>query len=207
LGSTSANSERVNSENFRRDEKRARTKELYKKLRHFVFSKKYKEVSWNRIVINVGGTKFSVCNGTIGTVPGTRLAKLNSRSQEYDHKNNEYFYDRNPELFPCILDYYRTGEMHIPRFICAKRLSAELKFWGLNGSCLSHCCRKFYYDSLDEIFEYEDLQKMFERTPDKLHSQSVESESNFGDDNIRYKIWTFLNNPLSSTPAKVIFKI
>ncbi|XP_061179670.1 potassium voltage-gated channel protein Shaw-like [Saccostrea echinata] len=181
--------------------RRDRTKDLFGKLKEIVTSKKYRDVDWHRIIINVGGTKFSVYNGTIRTVPGTRLANLSVKSEEYDRMNNEYFFDRNPELFPYILDFYRYGEMHIPRFICAKKLLSEMKYWGLNGSCLSHCCRKYYYDSLDEIFDYEDLQKMFETVPEKLHI--VDSGSSFGDTDIRHRIWSLLNNPLSSTSAKV----
>ena len=201
--SRSATSQISENENEtpRKAEKRGRTKDLFGKLRKIVFSKKYRDVDWHRIVINVGGTKFSVYNGTIRTVPGTRLANLNASSEEYDSFNNEFFFDRNPELFPYILDFYRYGEMHIPRYICAKKLLTEMKYWGLNGSCLAHCCRKYYYDSLDEIFDYEDLQKMFETVPEKVHG--VDSGSNFGDYDIKHRIWSFLNNPSSSKGAKV----
>lgn len=79
---TSETSETENVESPRKKEKRARTNELFGKLKQIVVNKKYRDVDWHRIVINVGGTKFSVYNGTIRTVPGTRLASLSTKSEE-----------------------------------------------------------------------------------------------------------------------------
>lgn len=59
-----------NVESFWKKEKCVRINELFGKLKQIVVNKKYRDVDWYCIVINVGGIKFFVYNGIIRIVLG-----------------------------------------------------------------------------------------------------------------------------------------
>jgi hypothetical protein len=61
----------------------------------------------NIVKLNVGGTKFYTKISTLQKHPETRLGRLNFQSQEYIAEKHFFFFDRNPELFNIILDFYR----------------------------------------------------------------------------------------------------
>ena len=159
-----------------------------------------------KVTLNIGGKRFTTRKSTLRNVPGTRLAHLDHSDQEhYDHAKDEYFFDRNPAMFGCILDYYRFGTMHIPRDICTRAVKDEMKFWDLKDGCISECCRKFYFDSLDEYATYEMVKAEFYCLPTyvsqspsnmKIHGKSAWS-------NFREKAWVFIDNHESSLGAKV----
>ena len=55
-----------------------------------------------------------------------------------------YFFDRDPEIFRFVLDYYRTGELHLPTNICGPFVRKELIFWGIDESLIDPCCMPAY---------------------------------------------------------------
>lgn len=62
------------------------------------------------LVLNVGGVRHKTQWSTIEKIPGTRLsmlAKLRENDESYDPIEDEYYFDRNPDAFLCILEYYR----------------------------------------------------------------------------------------------------
>jgi len=84
-----------------------------------------------RVVLNVGGSKFEVTRKTLVKYPNTKLGKLFSKENihlQKTDKNGEFFFDRNPRIFEVILDFYRTGDLcynDIPH----TKVQEELKFW------------------------------------------------------------------------------
>lgn len=61
-------------------------------------------------ILNVGGVEHKTRWDTLEKLPGTRLAilaKLREGDESYNHEDKEYYFDRNPQAFQCILDYYR----------------------------------------------------------------------------------------------------
>ena len=76
------------------------------------------------MVFDVGGEKFQCYRKNIFKYPKTRLGKLVISENieeilqlcdEYIPGNPpEYFFDRNPENFPSVLEMYRSGKFHIP---------------------------------------------------------------------------------------------
>jgi hypothetical protein len=84
----------------------------------------------NKIVrLNVGGKIFDTSLETLQKYPKSLLgAAFNDdmRPAEID-QNGDYFFDRDPELFSFILNFYRTGKL--PEV--TKELKRELKYWGL----------------------------------------------------------------------------
>jgi len=74
---------------------------------------KSKEVLFNltkKIVLNVGGTKFTTTKETLTSQENLFFFMFSSGNFEPD-ENGEYFFDRNPEYFPLILDYLRGSDI------------------------------------------------------------------------------------------------
>ena len=78
------------------------------------------------LIVNVGGVKHHILTKTLDRVPNSRLWRLKNAEtlqeklkfcdQYFDF--NEYFFDRNPDSFTNILDFYRTGKLHLKDNIC-----------------------------------------------------------------------------------------
>lgn len=52
----------------------------------------------------------------------------------------EYFFDRNPDNFPTILNIYRTGQFHMKEGGCALVLQKDLEYWIIGLSTLKKSC-------------------------------------------------------------------
>jgi len=94
-----------------------------------------KEGKWNdRVTLNVGGIRHETCKATLKKIPATRLSRLTEALANYDPILNEYFYDRHPDVFEQVLNYYRTGKLHYPTDVCSPLFEEELEFWGLDSN-------------------------------------------------------------------------
>lgn len=116
----------------------------------------------NKITLNVGGIRFETNKTTLKKIPATRLSRLTEALANYDKILNEYFFDRHPGVFSQILNYYRTGKLHVnslivnknlfvltffikyPTNVCGPLFEAELEFWGLDSNQVEPCCWKTY---------------------------------------------------------------
>jgi potassium voltage-gated channel Shal-related subfamily D protein 2 len=67
-----------------------------------------------RIRINVSGQRFETWRHTLDKYPDTLLGS-DEKEFFYDEEADEYFFDRDPELFRCVLAFYRTGKLHYPK--------------------------------------------------------------------------------------------
>lgn len=88
----------------------------------------------NRVVLNVGGTRFETYKTTLRKIPATRLSRLTEALANYDPVLNEYFFDRHPGVFAQIMNYYRTGKLHYPTNVCGPLFEEELEYWGLDAN-------------------------------------------------------------------------
>ncbi|XP_028854306.1 potassium voltage-gated channel subfamily S member 2 [Denticeps clupeoides] len=168
--------------------------------------------------INVGGLKQTLCSSTLRKFPGTRLGRLLACESEeailqvcddYDVQQKEFYFDRNPGLFPYVLHFYQTGKLHIMEELCVFSFCQEIEYWGINEFFLDSCCSYRYHDrklesrrkSWDEesnvssvdtsVDEISDLNK------DILHFQDMKCG------NIRRCLWLTLENPGYSIPSKL----
>ena len=98
----------------------------------------------NRVILNVGGTRFETYKTILKKIPATRLSRLTEALVNYDPVTNEYFFDRHPGVFSQILNYYRTGKLHYPINVCGPLFEEELEFWGLDSNQVEPCCWKTY---------------------------------------------------------------
>lgn len=94
------------------------------------------------VKLNVGGTTFQTTWKTLRSVPATRLSELGSESAEWVAERGEFFFDRDPCVFGYILGLCRTGELHLPSYICASVIQKELEFWKIPESLVWDCCWK-----------------------------------------------------------------
>ena len=158
-----------------------------------------------KIVLNIGGVKFVTFPSTLRRLQGTRLSSLGQSDPTYDSDANEFFFDRNPRLFPYILDIFREGELHFPRCICAPTVRSELDFWGITEDRISSCCWKTCSDWEEEQQTLAAITKAF-TGPAALHTDHPgEKDNSWADKTRRIKIatWYFLEDPHSSKWAKV----
>ncbi|KAM4588035.1 delayed-rectifier potassium channel regulatory subunit KCNS2 isoform 3-T3 [Odontesthes bonariensis] len=105
--------------------------------------------------VNVGGLKRSLCSSTLKKFPDTRLGKLLACDSEedilqvcddYDVQQKEFYFDRNPGLFPYVLHFYQTGKLHVMEELCVFSFSQEIEYWGINEFFLDTCCSYRYHD-------------------------------------------------------------
>ncbi|CAH8589899.1 hypothetical protein MS3_00007738 [Schistosoma haematobium] len=111
-----------------------------------------------------------------------------------------YFYDRDPEIFRFVLDYYRTGELHLPSSICGPFVRKELIFWGIDEALIGPCCMPAYmrYDE-----EKRTKNTLFRDCFEDIDSMQNLVKFSRGWKKWRYRMWLFMDHPSSSLAAKI----
>ena len=106
--------------------------------------------SGEKLTLNVSGRHYEAWLQTIERFPDTLLG---SEEREYfrDANTGEYFFDRDPDLFRYILNYYRTGRIHMPRDVCFTAFVDELAFFGIRTDVIADCCHEDYEDKYTHI--------------------------------------------------------
>ena len=90
----------------------------------------------NRVLLNIGGTRFETCEMTLKKDPESLFALL--FSEETPNRDN-YFIDRDPAHFRIILYYLRCGcslpsEAILPRELkYLLEIQSECDFYNLKG--------------------------------------------------------------------------
>ena len=149
------------------------------------------------IILNVGGIRHETRIATLLKKPETRLYSVGETAKASGKK--EFYFDRNPQIFPCILNYYRIGKLHMPTDVCGPAAKAELDYWELEDKNIEDCCWVNYI-SYEETMEM--LEKFQADERDKFHPVYVSPDASFL---VRAKprLWRGLQDPYSSKPALV----
>ncbi|XP_007899845.1 potassium voltage-gated channel subfamily V member 1 [Callorhinchus milii] len=155
-------------------------------------------------VINVGGSRFVLSQETLSTYPETRLGKLAVSEQDSmlelcDDANfvdNEYFFDRSSQTFKYIINYYKTGRLHVNEELCAMSFLQEIEYWGIDELSIDACCRDKYYKR-KEMNEALDIKRDTETTENE-----EEDFSGVKYEKLRQKLWDMMEKPDSSMLAK-----
>uniref|UniRef100_A0A3Q3LJA5 Potassium voltage-gated channel subfamily D member 3 n=1 Tax=Mastacembelus armatus TaxID=205130 RepID=A0A3Q3LJA5_9TELE len=146
------------------------------------------------IILNVSGRRFQTWRTTLDRYPDTLLGS-SEKDFFYNEETKEYFFDRDPDAFRSILNFYRTGKLHYPRHECISAYDEELTFFGIIPEIIGDCCYEEYKDRKRENLER--LQDDQEENKDlKLPNM-----------NFRETMWRAFENPHTSTMALVFYYV
>ncbi|KAG7248638.1 hypothetical protein CRUP_038124, partial [Coryphaenoides rupestris] len=129
---------------------------------------------------------------------------------DYDVQQQEFYFDRNPGLFPYVLHFYQTGKLHIMEDLCVFSFSQEIEYWGINEFFLDSCCSYRYHDrklegsrrrSWDDESDVSSVDTSVDEISDLNRDMLRFQEVRYG--NARRCLWLTLENPGYSIPSKV----
>ncbi|XP_041648812.1 potassium voltage-gated channel subfamily S member 2-like [Cheilinus undulatus] len=171
------------------------------------------------IRINVGGFKKHLQSDTLSRFPDTRLARLlHCQSKEsilelcddYDDIEKEFYFDRNPALFPYVLNFYNTGRLHFMAELCIFSFSQEIEYWGINEFFIDSCCSSTYQDKkMDQKkVDWEDRSDEGSTTSSFDELLEFYSDATKFDKQLlgstRRRFWLILENPGYSVASRII---
>ncbi|KAF7492549.1 Potassium voltage-gated channel protein Shaker [Sarcoptes scabiei] len=91
-----------------------------------------------RITINISGLVFETQLRTLQQFPNTLLGDPAKRIRYYDPHTNEYFFDRNRQVFDAILYYYQSGgRLRRPVNVPLDIFAEEVKFFELGEAAFN----------------------------------------------------------------------
>ncbi|XP_072313838.1 voltage-gated potassium channel regulatory subunit KCNF1 [Eucyclogobius newberryi] len=161
-----------------------------------------------KITVNIGGVRVVLFEDALSRYPESRLAELLARStqnyegisslcDDFDPGRKEFYFDRDPDAFKCIVDVYYFDEIHIKNGICPICFIKEMEFWQIDQSVLDECCKSYLSEKEDELKEISGKVKVI------LEDLQVERCVTRGQKCQRL-LWRLMEKPGSSLAARVI---
>ncbi|XP_036388228.1 potassium voltage-gated channel subfamily D member 3-like isoform X2 [Megalops cyprinoides] len=146
------------------------------------------------IILNVSGRRFQTWRTTLDRYPDTLLGS-SEKEFFYNEETKEYFFDRDPDAFRSVLNFYRTGKLHYPRHECISAYDEELAFFGIIPEIIGDCCYEEYKDRKRENAER------------LMDDQEDNKDSKLPNMNFRETMWRAFENPHTSTMALVFYYV
>ena len=152
----------------------------------------------DKIVLNISGKRYICLRSTLEKYPDTLLGS-DEKEFFYDDENDEYFMERDPELFKYILTFYRTGRLHFQKNDCLYAFEDELTFFGIKADFIGDCCYEDYINKKREM----SLDFLKEDSKNNLTIADMKRL----DDTFRKRLWRRFENPQTSTIAIVFYYV
>ncbi|KAK5851671.1 hypothetical protein PBY51_023208 [Eleginops maclovinus] len=161
--------------------------------------------------INVGGTVYHLPYRLAARYPKTRIGQLatykdHSRKldlcDDYTVQSNEFFFDRDPQIFHNIFNFYRTGVLYIKDELCPRNFLEEINYWGVRIKNSHRCCRISFEEKQDELNEQLKIQRQLIAEMEKEENEVLFDGLIFG--TTRKSIWNIMERPFSSITAKLM---
>uniref|UniRef100_A0A4W3GJL0 Potassium voltage-gated channel, Shal-related subfamily, member 1 n=1 Tax=Callorhinchus milii TaxID=7868 RepID=A0A4W3GJL0_CALMI len=149
------------------------------------------------LTVNVSGRRFQTWKNTLDRYPDTLLGS-SEKEFFFCEERREYFFDRDPEMFRHILNFYRTGRLHYPRHECIAAFDEELAFFGVVPEIIGDCCTEEYRDR-----KRENAERLAEDTEAELAVDSALPPGSTA----RQRLWRAFENPHTSTAALVFYYV
>ncbi|VDD83553.1 unnamed protein product [Mesocestoides corti] len=146
------------------------------------------------IRLNISGVRFDVYRSTLEKFPHTLLGS-SEKDYFYNEETQEYFFDRDPDIFRHILNYYRTGLLHYPKNECVSAYDEELAYFGILPDIMGDCCYEEYRDRKRDISER------------LIDDREDEAKILAPCKNFREKLYRIFGNPQYSTAALVVYYV
>lgn len=154
------------------------------------------------IRLNVGGTLFETYVSTLKKLRTCKLSKEYEMKKYYREETKDYFLDRDPQVFSVVLNYLRTGELHIPTFLCGPILQREFDYWGIDELDIERCCWQPYNTWKTQNRSLEKLESDRKKSTTQRDLKCDRNSPSLWK-RIRAVVWNFLQDPSSSRSAKV----
>uniref|UniRef100_A0A4W4DP72 A-type voltage-gated potassium channel KCND1 n=1 Tax=Electrophorus electricus TaxID=8005 RepID=A0A4W4DP72_ELEEL len=149
------------------------------------------------LIVNVSGLRFQTWKNTLDRYPDTLLGS-SEKEFFYNEDTQEYFFDRDPEMFRHILNFYRTGKLHYPRQECIQAFDEELAFYGIVPDIIGDCCMEEYRDR-----KKENQERLAEDTEAEMATDTPLPPNSTH----RERLWRAFENPHTSTMALVFYYV
>ncbi|TKS77684.1 Potassium voltage-gated channel subfamily D member 3 [Collichthys lucidus] len=146
------------------------------------------------IILNVSGRRFQTWRNTLDRYPDTLLGS-SEKEFFFNEETKEYFFDRDPDVFRSVLNFYRTGKLHYPRYECISSYDEELAFFGIVPEIIGDCCYEEYKDRKRENAER------------LMDDQEDNKDSKLPNMTFRETMWRAFENPHTSTMALVFYYV
>ncbi|XP_077395373.1 voltage-gated potassium channel regulatory subunit KCNF1 [Festucalex cinctus] len=162
------------------------------------------------ITVNIGGVRAVLFGDVLNRYPDSRLAELancssaqndeliSSLCDDFDAGRKEFYFDRDPDAFKCIVDVYYFDEIHMKRGICPICFIKEMEFWKIDQSALDECCKSDLSEKEGELSEIASKVKVM------LEDVEPADQSAAGTRRCQRFLWRLMEKPGSSFPARVI---
>ncbi|XP_064612960.1 potassium voltage-gated channel subfamily C member 3-like [Liolophura sinensis] len=153
------------------------------------------------ILINVGGQVFETYISTLNRLAcKCKLTNELFLRRHFRSDQGDFFFDRDPDVFRCVLNLLRTGQLHVPLNWCASTLQNELLFWGADVGDVEGCCWSANRCLKGQKSAFQKMEKWLTSTRTTEEWSSIVMSPW---QRLRRKIWLFFGYPSSSIPAQI----
>lgn len=100
-----------------------------------------------------------------------------------------------------VMNYYRTGHLHVREDLCVVSFLQEIQYWGIEEVLIGPCCRELYFRR-KELKERLDLQQEVQAAAATADNSDDEDFTGAAFPALRRHLWDLLEKPDSSRAAR-----